>query len=70
VSHYQHLIYDPRGSVTVITINRAERMNAIGPVVSVALTRTPRPAPDWVIDQLWAFVAGAVRLTETARCTS
>jgi AcrR family transcriptional regulator len=39
-------------------------------VVSVALTRTPRPAPDWVIDQLWTFVAGAVGLTETARSTS
>jgi enoyl-CoA hydratase len=28
---YEHLIYDQRGPVTVITINRRERMNAIGP---------------------------------------
>src|SRR5262245_22812802 len=28
---YEHLIYQQRGPVTVITINRPERMNAIGP---------------------------------------
>jgi enoyl-CoA hydratase len=28
---YEHLIYKQRGPVTVITINRPERMNAIGP---------------------------------------
>jgi enoyl-CoA hydratase len=28
---YEHLIYEQRGPVTVITINRPERMNAIGP---------------------------------------
>jgi enoyl-CoA hydratase len=31
VSGYEHLIYEQRGPVTVITINRPERMNAIGP---------------------------------------
>ncbi|AEV73954.1 enoyl-CoA hydratase/carnithine racemase [Mycolicibacterium rhodesiae NBB3] len=31
MSKYQHLIYENRGPVTVITINRPERMNAIGP---------------------------------------
>jgi enoyl-CoA hydratase len=31
VSDYEDLIYEQRGPVTVITINRAERMNAIGP---------------------------------------
>ena len=28
---YEHLLYEQRGPVTVITINRSERMNAIGP---------------------------------------
>ena len=28
---YEHLIYEQRGPVTIITINRPERMNAIGP---------------------------------------
>lgn len=28
---YEHLLYEQRGPVTVITINRPERMNAIGP---------------------------------------
>jgi enoyl-CoA hydratase len=28
---YEHLTYEQRGPVTVITINRPERMNAIGP---------------------------------------
>jgi enoyl-CoA hydratase len=31
LSDYEHLIYERRGPVTVITINRPERMNAIGP---------------------------------------
>ena len=31
MSDYQHLIYEQRGPVTIITINRPERMNAIGP---------------------------------------
>ena len=31
MSDYEHLIYEQRGPVTVITINRPERMNAIGP---------------------------------------
>jgi enoyl-CoA hydratase len=31
MSDYQQLIYEQRGPVTVITINRPERMNAIGP---------------------------------------
>jgi hypothetical protein len=30
VSDYEHLIYERRGPVTIITINRPERMNAIG----------------------------------------
>ena len=28
---YRHLLYETDGPVTVITINRPERMNAIGP---------------------------------------
>jgi enoyl-CoA hydratase len=31
LSDYEHLIYDQCGPVTVITINRPDRMNAIGP---------------------------------------
>ncbi len=31
MSAYEHLVYEQRGPVTVITINRPERMNAIGP---------------------------------------
>ncbi|WP_101952346.1 enoyl-CoA hydratase/isomerase family protein [Mycobacterium sp. 3519A] len=31
MTDYEHLQYDQRGPVTVITINRPERMNAIGP---------------------------------------
>ncbi len=31
MSDYEHLVYEQRGPVTVITINRPERMNAIGP---------------------------------------
>lgn len=31
MSDYQHLRYEQRGPVTIITINRPERMNAIGP---------------------------------------
>ena len=31
VSDYEHLVYEQRGPVTIITINRPERMNAIGP---------------------------------------
>ena len=31
---YEQLKYEQRGPVTLITINRPERMNAIGPVVS------------------------------------
>jgi enoyl-CoA hydratase len=31
MSDYQHLIYEQRGPVTIVTINRPERMNAIGP---------------------------------------
>jgi enoyl-CoA hydratase len=31
VSDYEHLIYEQHGPVTAITINRPERMNAIGP---------------------------------------
>jgi enoyl-CoA hydratase len=31
MSDYEHLIYAQRGPVTIITINRPERMNAIGP---------------------------------------
>jgi len=31
MSDYEHLIYEQKGPVTVITINRPDRMNAIGP---------------------------------------
>jgi enoyl-CoA hydratase len=31
LNDYEHLIYEQRGPVTVITINRPDRMNAIGP---------------------------------------
>jgi enoyl-CoA hydratase len=31
VSDYEHLVYEQRGPVTIITITRPERMNAIGP---------------------------------------
>jgi enoyl-CoA hydratase len=31
MNDYQHLLYEQRGPVTVITISRPERMNAIGP---------------------------------------
>lgn len=31
MTDYEHLLYERRGPVTVITINRPERMNAIGP---------------------------------------
>lgn len=31
MTHYEHLGYEQRGPVTIITINRPERMNAIGP---------------------------------------
>ncbi|MCV7301184.1 enoyl-CoA hydratase/isomerase family protein [Mycobacterium barrassiae] len=31
MTDYEHLLYEQRGPVTVITINRPERMNAIGP---------------------------------------
>ena len=31
MSEYEHLLYEQRGAVTIITINRPGRMNAIGP---------------------------------------
>jgi enoyl-CoA hydratase len=34
VSDYSQILFERRGPVTLITINRPERMNAIGPVVS------------------------------------
>ena len=34
---YEQLRYEQRGAVTLITINRPERMNAIGPVTSLEL---------------------------------
>ena len=34
MSDYSQILYERRGPVTLITINRPERMNAIGPVVS------------------------------------
>lgn len=39
-------------------------------VISVALTRTPRPTAESVVAQLWAFVSGAVGLTEKERDTT
>ncbi|MFR9749657.1 TetR/AcrR family transcriptional regulator [Nocardia sp. 004] len=38
-------------------------------VVSVALARTPRPAPQTVIDELWAVVSGAVGLLDKESST-
>lgn len=38
----------------------AATLGGTNALVSVALTRTPRPTPESVIDQLWAFVSGAV----------
>jgi enoyl-CoA hydratase len=35
--NYEHLLYERRGPVTIITINRPERMNAIGPRTHVEL---------------------------------
>jgi enoyl-CoA hydratase len=37
MSDYEQLIYEQRGPVTVITINRPERMNAIGPQTHLEL---------------------------------
>jgi enoyl-CoA hydratase len=34
VGEYEQILFERRGPVTLITINRPERMNAIGPVVS------------------------------------
>jgi enoyl-CoA hydratase len=34
VNEYEQILFERRGPVTLITINRPERMNAIGPVVS------------------------------------
>jgi enoyl-CoA hydratase len=34
MSEYEQILFERRGAVTVITINRPERRNAIGPVVS------------------------------------
>jgi enoyl-CoA hydratase len=34
---YEHLLYERRGPVTLITINRPERMNAIGPTTHAEL---------------------------------
>lgn len=42
----------------------AATLGGTNAVVSVALTRTPRPTPESVIAQLWAFVSGAVGLTD------
>ncbi|MFG3618927.1 TetR/AcrR family transcriptional regulator [Nocardia sp. NPDC047654] len=42
----------------------AATLGGTNAVVAVALTRTPRPTPESVIDQLWVFVCGAVGLTD------
>ena len=34
MNDYSQILFERRGPVTLITINRPERMNAIGPVVS------------------------------------
>jgi len=47
----------------------AATLGGTNALVSVALTRTPRPIPESVIDQLWAFVSGAVGLIEKGRHT-
>ncbi|WP_410673379.1 TetR/AcrR family transcriptional regulator [Amycolatopsis sp. cmx-4-68] len=47
----------------------AATLGGTNAVVSVALTRTPRPTADSVIDQLWAFVHGAVGFSSTQGAT-
>src|SRR4051794_27191649 len=37
MTEYSHLRYEQRGPVTVITIDRPERMNAIGPITHTEL---------------------------------
>ncbi|BAD58349.1 TetR/AcrR family transcriptional regulator [Nocardia farcinica] len=48
----------------------AATLGGTNAVVSVALTRTPRPSPESVVDQLWAFVSGAVGLTAQTGSTA
>jgi enoyl-CoA hydratase len=50
MTHYEHLIYEQRGPVTIITINRPERMNAIGPQTHRELDRS-LIAPRGTIEQ-------------------
>jgi len=47
----------------------AATLGGTNAVVSIALTRTPRPAAESVISQLWKFVSGAVGVAETGRNT-
>ncbi len=42
----------------------AATLGGTNAVISVALTRTPRPTSESVIEQLWAFVSGTVGLIE------
>lgn len=45
----------------------AATLGGTNAIVTVALTRTRRPSARSVIDELWAFVSGAVGLTEKGR---
>ncbi|MCT7660878.1 TetR/AcrR family transcriptional regulator [Mycobacterium deserti] len=42
----------------------AATLGGTNAVVAVCLTRTPRPPAESVVDQLWAFVSGAVGLPQ------
>lgn len=44
----------------------AATLGGTNAVVAVALTRNPRPTPESVIDQLWAFVSSAAGLARTS----
>ena len=55
---YEQILFERRGPVTLITINRPERMNAIGPVVSRELIDAWGQFRD-DDDQLVAVLTGA-----------
>lgn len=58
MSDYSQILYERRGPVTLITINRRQRMNAIGPVVSRELVDAWGRFRD-DDDQLVAVMTGA-----------
>ena len=51
---YEHLRYEQDGPVTVITIDRPERMNAIGAADARASSSTPGPASATTTPRSWA----------------